>query len=117
MLNGPAPGPVIVVGSAVLLSSSSPRDSVIVVGALPRLKSIVLGLVATSACWTAHRSVPKPPSSAVLVMWNVESRQRSSSASTDGLIRCRATLRRQPPNALADSDLASPQNRRFPFVR
>src|SRR5262249_27994479 len=68
-LSRPAPGPVIVVGSAVLLNSSVPCDSVIVAGALPRLKSIVLGVVARSACCTAQRRGPLLQSSAVTVAW------------------------------------------------
>ena len=67
MLSRFAPGPSIVIDSAVLLRSSSPCKSVIVAGASPSLKSIVLGLVLASACCTAHRSVPVVPSSAVLV--------------------------------------------------
>ena len=58
-----APGPSIVTGRAVLLSSSSPSESVIVAAAFPRRKSIVLGLMATLACWTAQRKVPVVPSS------------------------------------------------------
>jgi hypothetical protein len=90
-----APDPSIVVGSFVLVRSSSPFLSWIVWDPIPRLKSIVLGLVvARFACSTAQRSVPGAglftgAVSAVLVTVNVASSRRSSSARTPGASRRR----------------------------
>ncbi len=114
-----AAGPSIVIGSAVLLSSSSPSESVIVAAAFPRLKSIVLGLMATLACWTAHRKVPVVPSSAVLVTWKVESIRRSSRASTSGCCRRRTCVRRGQLTARNESGrvpLLNHRNRVVPYT-
>jgi hypothetical protein len=69
-----------------------------------------------SACCTAQRSVPMLPSSAVLVTWNVLSSRRSSSASSTGLSRCRAALRRRPPDTPITPGPAAAQDRLFPFM-
>ena len=61
--------------------------SVIVAGAEPRSKSIVVGEVAVFACPTAQRSVPATPLSAVLVTSSVESSRRSSRGNSIGFRR------------------------------
>ena len=86
-----------VVASDVLLSSSCPCHNVIIAGPLPRLKAIVVGLVARLACSTAHRRVPDAgllagAESDVLVTVNVERSRRSSNARSDGRDRWRSRL-------------------------
>ena len=93
-LNWLAPGPSIVTESEVLVRSSTPCERVIVAGVV-RVKSIVLGVVATSACSTAHRRVPMVGCpfvsvSAGLVTVKVASNRRSSRTVRTGRHRQRA---------------------------
>lgn len=90
----PAPGPVIVMGSAWLLSSTGSRNCVRVTvrGPEPRLNVMVEGEFARSACSTAQRKVPGRGAllltvSRPLVTAYVASSRRSSSISSAGWSR------------------------------
>ena len=110
---------MIVVESVVLLSSSFPCNSVIVAGELPRLKSIVLALVAAFACWTAHRKVfgvglLAGALSAVLETTNVESSRRSSRTRTAGLNRRQSRFSLRPPAPRTDPGSAAVRDSPIP---
>jgi hypothetical protein len=68
---------------------------VIVAGEVPSSISIELGLVAASACWTAHLSVfgVIEAGSVASVTVNVDSSRRSSSAKSVGCNRHRRRFR------------------------